>query len=99
MAKRFLFCILLFPVDRTDITILLETTEALQVIRDIGQTVHKRILVVLSHIATHPLTGCDSVCCFLGNVNSDFEVIVAKSTECIYICREMTPRTIMLNKM
>ena len=64
MAMRFFFCILLFPVDKTDITLLLETTEALQIIRDIGQTVHKRILVVLSHLATHPLTGCGSVCCF-----------------------------------
>ena len=64
MAMRFFFCILLFPVDKTDITLLLETTEALEIIRDIGQTVHKRILVVLSHLATHPLTGCGSVCCF-----------------------------------
>ena len=64
MAMRFFFCILLFPVDKTDITLLLETTEALQIIRDIGQTVHKRILVVLSHLSTHPLTGCGSVCCF-----------------------------------
>ena len=32
-------------------------------------------------------------------VNSDFEVIVAKATEFIYICHEMTAATIMLNKM
>ena len=29
-----LFCILLFPVDRADITVLVETTEALQIIRE-----------------------------------------------------------------
>ena len=53
-----------FPVERTDITVLMEPTQASWTVTDIGETAWKRKLIKPSLLTTHALTCYDSVCCF-----------------------------------
>ena len=47
-----------FPLDRSE-----EPTKACRTITDIGETAQKHESIILSLLAAHALTGCDSLCC------------------------------------
>ena len=55
-----------FPVERSDVTVLMEPTNSSRVVTDIGATVQKHKSIVSSLLAAYVLSGCDSVCHYQG---------------------------------
>ncbi len=55
-----------FPIERSDVTVIMESTKSCRAIVDIGKTATKHKSLLSSLLAAHALTGCDSVCCYHG---------------------------------
>ena len=55
-----------FPVERSDVTVLMEPTKTSRVVADIGATVQKHKSIVSSLLAAYVLSGWDSACHYQG---------------------------------
>ncbi len=55
-----------FPIERSDVTVIMESTKSCRAIVDIGKTATKHKSLLSSLLAAHALTGCDSICCYHG---------------------------------
>ena len=55
-----------FPKERDDTTVFMEPTKSSRTVTDIGATVEKHGAIIDSVLAAHALSGCDTVCHYLG---------------------------------